>query len=101
MLACLTFHQDPNRTDNDIMHWRPGYERAAWIARHPVRGGLLMGGFFFLGMLLLPSIRELRLLTSPLWVALTFVGGAASGLIMVLYLQRKHPPPPPRPDEVP
>ena len=60
-----------------------------------------MGGFFFLGMLLLPSIREPRLLTTPLWVALTLVGGAASGLFMVLYLQRKHPPPPPRLDEVP
>lgn len=60
-----------------------------------------MGGFCLLAMLLLPSIREPRLLTTPLWVALTFVGGTASGLIMVLYLRRKHPPPRPWPDEVP
>jgi hypothetical protein len=80
------------------MRWRSGYERAAWIARHPVRGGLLLGSLYFLGMLLLPSIREPRLLTTPLWVALTLVCGAAFGAIMVLYLRRRHPPAPPRPD---
>ena len=83
------------------MRWRSRDERAVWVARHPGWGGLLIGGFYFLGMLLLPSIREPRLLITPLWVVLTFAGGAAFGLIMVLYLRRTHPPPPPRPDEAP
>jgi hypothetical protein len=59
----------------------------------------LIGGFYILWMLLLPSIREPRLLTTPLWVALTFAGGAAFGVTMVLYVRRRHPPGPPRPDE--
>jgi hypothetical protein len=81
------------------MRWRSRDERAVWVARHPVWGGLLIGGFYILWMLLLPSIREPRLLTTPLWVALTFAGGAAFGVTMVLYVRRRHPPGPPRPDE--
>jgi len=53
-----------------------------------------MGGFFFLWMLLLPSIREPRLLTTPLWVGLTFVGGFTFGVTMALYVRHKYALPP-------
>jgi hypothetical protein len=96
----LRFHLDWTRSDTEDMR-RSSYERGVWVARHPVWGGLFIGGFYVLWMLLLPSIREPRLLTTPLWVALTFAGGAASGVTMVLYLRRKHPPPSARSDETP
>ena len=83
------------------MRWRSRPERAVWAARHPVLGALFMGGFFFLGMLLLPSIREPRLLTTPLWVGLTFVGGVTFGVTMAMYLRRKHLPPSAQSDETP
>ncbi len=76
------------------MRWRSRHERAVWATRHPVWGALFMGGFFFLWMLLLPSIREPRLLTTPLWVGLTFVGGFTFGVTMALYVRHKYALPP-------
>jgi hypothetical protein len=62
----LSLHGDWTCADTDTMLWRSRHERAAWAARHPVWGALFMGGLFFLWMLLLPSIREPRLLTGTL-----------------------------------
>jgi hypothetical protein len=71
------------------------------VARHPVWGSLLFGGASFLGMLLIPSLREPRLLTTPLWVGLNLAGGLVSGPAWVLFLRHRYSPPPPRPDQAP
>jgi hypothetical protein len=57
------------------------------VARHPVWGSLCFGGAVFLGMLLLPSLPEPRLLATPLWVGLTLAGGLLSGPVWVLFLR--------------
>ena len=66
-------HRDWTRSDTAIVRRRSRYERGVWVARHPVRGGLFIGVFYVLWMLLLPSIREPRLL------ATAFVGCRGGG----------------------
>ena len=76
--------------DTRGVRWPSRDERGMWAAAHPFWTSLLMATAVFIGMVLLPSIREPRLLKTPLWLVIATVDGIASGPVIVLLLRRKY-----------